>query len=142
MKNKDGIDAHWYGSIANLKVSPFEKIINLSHGGGRASYYRETLIAREIIFGKVAYANQKLPKIDIYVHGHFHWWNHLHQQGVHHIQTPAWTAYEPIALFTPSYPRLQPETGGVLLLFDDEGRVTVWPFLYPTPHISDSVRMI
>jgi hypothetical protein len=135
-------DAHYYGPIANLNVAPFNKIINLTHGGGKAAYYRETLIAREIVYGKVANQNGKLPKIDVYVHGHFHWWNHIHQQGVHHIQLPAWTAYEPVSIFTPSYTRMQPDIGAVLLLFDQDGRLTVWPYLYPLPHIADFTNEI
>ncbi len=123
--SKFGKSAHWYGPIANLKVKPWGKIINLTHGGGRAAYYRETIAAREMIYGKVAEVNEKLPKIDMYVHGHFHWFDYIHQAGVHHLQLPGWTAYEPVALFTPNYTRMQPDIGGCLILFDENGRVTV-----------------
>lgn len=138
---KDG-KASWYGPIANLKVKPFGKMINLTHGGGKAAYYRETIAAREMIYGKVAEVNEKLPKIDMYIHGHFHWFDYIHQAGVHHLQLPGWTAYEPIALFTPNYTRMQPDIGGCLILFDENGRVTVWHYTYPLPHIADIVMEI
>lgn len=135
-------NAEWYGPIANLKVKPFDKIINLTHGGGRAAYYRETLAAREMVYGKVAEVNEKLPRIDMYIHGHFHWFNYMHQANVHHLQLPGWTAYEPVPLFTPSYTRMQPDIGGCLILFDENGRVTVWHYTYPLPHIADKVKEV
>jgi hypothetical protein len=131
--------SNWYGPIANLRIKPFNKITNLTHGGGRAAYYRETLAAREMVYGKAAEVNGKLSKIDMYIHGHFHWYNYMHQANVHHLQLPGWTAYEPIALFTPAYTRMQPDIGGVLIFFDETGRILVWHFLYGLPHISDSV---
>jgi len=129
----------WHGPIANMRVKPFDKIVNMTHGGGRAAYYRETIAAREMVYGKAAEVDGKLPRIDCYIHGHFHWYNHIHQGRVHHIQLPGWTAYEPVPIFTPNYTRMQPDIGGVLILFDAEGRITVWHFLYPLPHISDIV---
>jgi hypothetical protein len=133
---------YWYGPIANLKVKPFDRIINMTHGGGRAAYYRETLAAREMVYGKVAEVDGKLPRINMYIHGHFHWFNYMHQANVHHLQLPCWTAYEPVPIFTPSYTRLQPDIGGALILFDSTGRITVWHFVYPTPHIADLVKEI
>lgn len=141
MNTKDA-KTNWYGPIANLKVKPFNKIINLTHGGGRAMYYRETLAAREIVYGKVAEVNEKLPRFDMYVHGHFHWYNYMHQGNVHHLQLPGWTAYEPVSIFTPSYTRAQPDIGGALIMFDQTGRTTVWHFLYPLPHIADLVKEV
>jgi hypothetical protein len=141
MKDK-GFDAEWYGTVANLEVKPFGKIINLSHGGGKAMYYRETISAREIVYGKAAQVNEKLPKIDMYVHAHWHWFNYMHQANVHHLQLPCWIAYEPITLYTQAYTRYQPDIGGCLILFDHEGRITVWHFCYDLPHIADFVRQI
>jgi hypothetical protein len=135
-------DAHWYGTVANLEIKPFGKIINLSHGGGSAAYYRETIAAREIIYGKAAQVNDKLPKIDMYVHGHYHWFCYMHQSNVHHLQLPSWIAYEPITLFTRNYTRYQPDIGGCLILFDHEGRITVWHFCYDLPHVTDFVRQV
>jgi len=137
-----GYDANWYGTVANLKVEPFNKIINLSHGGGKAMYYRETISAREIVYGKVGEVNNKLPKIDMYVHAHWHWYNYMHQANVHHLQLPCWMAYEPITLYTQAYTRYQPDIGGCLIMFDEEGRITVWHYLYDLPHISDFVKKI
>jgi hypothetical protein len=129
----------WSGQIANLKVKPFNKIINMTHGGGAAAYYRETIAAREMVYGKAAVVNEKLPKFDMYIHGHFHWFNYMHQEKVHHLQLPGWTAYEPVAIFTKNYTRMQPDIGGALILFDESGRITVWHYSYPLPHIADKV---
>jgi hypothetical protein len=137
---KEGVsETTWHGPIANLRIKPFGKVINLTHGGGAAAYYRETLEAREIIYGKAAAIDKKLEKIDIYVRGHFHWFNHLHQSNTHYVQIPCWTAYEPVPMWTKNYVRYQPDIGAALLMFDQEGRLTVWPFLYPLPHIVDKM---
>jgi len=142
MKKSGITNSTWHGVVANMKVKPFEKIINMTHGGGKAAYYRETIAAREMVYGKVASFDGKLPKIDMYIHGHFHWFNYMHQNNVHHLQLPCWTAYEPVPIFTPNYTRLQPDIGGVLIMFDEGGRIFVWHFLYPTPHIVDKVKEI
>ncbi|OGM09502.1 hypothetical protein A2Z67_00175 [Candidatus Woesebacteria bacterium RBG_13_36_22] len=130
----------WLGTVANLKIG--KRIFNLSHGGSGAFIYRETAMAREIVFSKVAFANGKLPKIDMFIHGHFHWFCYLHEQDAHFLQLPCWMAYEPITLYTKNYTRFQPDIGGAIILIDEEERILVWHFMYPLPHIADETREI
>jgi hypothetical protein len=132
------IKHHWHGPIANLLVEPYG-VINLTHGGSGAFIYRETAMAREIMFGKVAYASEKLPKIRGYIHGHWHWYCYLSQPDVDFIQMPCFVAYEPITIFTKYYTRFQPDIGAVILLIDGDGKMRVERFLYPAPHIADKV---
>ncbi len=130
-------NSQWLGEVANLRIG--SKIINISHGGSSAFIYRETAMAREIVFSKMAWANNKLPQIDMFIHGHWHWFAHLHEYGVHHVQVPCWMVYEPAPIFTKNYTRFQPDIGGVIVLLDQDDRITVWHFIYPLPHIADGV---
>lgn len=129
-----GTETIWAGPVINLELEG--RIINFSHGGSGAFIYRETAMAREIMFSKVAWANNKLPKIDMFVHGHWHWFSYLHEYDVHFLQLPGWTAFEPCPIFIKNYVRFQPDIGGVIILMDDEGRILVWHFLYPVPRIA------
>lgn len=135
LNEKKDLHAEWLGPVANLRAG--KKLLNLSHGGSGAFIYRETSMAREIMFSKTAYANDKLPKIDMFIHGHWHWFAYLHEYDVHFVQLPCWIAYEPISLYTKNYTRFQPDIGAAICLIDDEERITVWHFLYPLPHIAD-----
>ncbi len=137
----DRLGGTWLGQVANIKIDPTEKIINVSHGGSGAFVYRETAMGREILFAKVAEANGKLPKISMFIHGHWHWFSYLHQSDTHFLQLPCWTAYEPVPIFTKNYTRFQPDIGAAIIMVDDEGRITCWHYLYPLPHIVDQVRV-
>jgi hypothetical protein len=124
----------WAGAVVNMDLDG--RIINFSHGGSGAFIYRETAMAREIMFSKVAWANNKLPKIDMFIHGHWHWFSYLHEYDVHFLQLPGWTSFEPCPIFIKNYVRFQPDIGGAIILMDDEGRIQVWHFLYPVPRIT------
>lgn len=137
----DRLGGTWLGLVANLKIEPTEKIINVSHGGSGAFIYRETAMGREILFSKVAEANGKLPKISMFVHGHWHWFSYLHQSDCHYLQLPCWIAFEPVPIFIKNYARFQPDIGGAVIMVDEAGRITVWHYLYDLPHISDNVRV-
>ena len=103
-------------------------------------FYRETAQAREMIYGRVAYADKKLPNISMYVHGHFHWFNYMHQVNGHSLQLPCWTALEPLPMFIKNYTKAQPDIGGAIIFMDEAGRITVWHMGYPLPHIADEVQ--
>jgi hypothetical protein len=136
----DKLGGTWLGLVANLRIEPTDKIINISHGGSGAFVYRETAMGREILFAKVAEANGKLPKISMFIHGHWHWFSYLHQSDTHYLQLPCWIAYEPIPIFVKNYPRFQPDIGGAVIMVDEAARITVWHYLYDLPHIADNVR--
>jgi UDP-2,3-diacylglucosamine pyrophosphatase LpxH len=129
------LGGYWCDKVKNLKFG--SRLINVSHGGSGAFIYRETAMAREIAGAKMAFANGKLPKIDLFVHGHFHWFAYLHEYDTHFLQLPCWAAFEPARIFVKNYTRFQPDIGGAVILIDDEDRITVWHYLYDLPHIAD-----
>lgn len=129
----------YLGAVALLKIDPFDQIWLVSHGSSQGVIYKEMISGREIMFARSAQATTKVPKVDMIIHGHWHWFNHMHQSNVHHIQCPCWETYYPWPAMIQWYFKHQPDIGAVLVLIDEEGRKTIWPFLYPLPHIADKV---
>lgn len=139
---KSDIHTDWKGLIANLNIKDTGKMINLSHGGSGAFIYRETAMAREIAFAKMAFANGKLPKIDMFVHGHWHWFAYLHEAKTHYLQLPCWIAFEPCQIYVKNYTRFQPDIGASIIFIDENNFITCWHFLYDLPHIADAPKEI
>lgn len=135
----DRLGGSWLGPIKNVKFSPSDKIFNLSHGESGAFIYREMVMGREILFMKAAEALGKIPKISVIVRGHWHFFSHIHSNGIHYLQVPCWMGFEPSKIYLKSYGKMQSDIGGTILFLDDSSRVKVWPFLYPAPHIADGV---
>jgi hypothetical protein len=133
----DRFGGTWLGPVKNVRFAPSKKLFNLTHGESGAYIYREMMMGREMLFARAAYASGKIPRIDVMARGHWHYFSHIHSQGMHFLQVPAWKAFEPSKIFLKSYGKLQPDMGGTILFLDDNDRVKVWPFLYPNPHIAD-----
>ena len=134
-----GCKTEWLGSVANIRFKPFKKIWHLQHGESAAVVYQATVLERDSNFLKIAEADENLPHIDYMVKGHWHRWGHLHLDRYHAIQIPGWATWTPWKWSRLFYGK-QPNIGGVVCLQDEEGRLTVWPFLYkPIPRIADMV---
>ncbi len=137
----DQLGGTWLGPIANMKFPPSEKIFNLAHGESASFIYREMLLGREGMFLREAQAIGKIPKIDVFVRGHWHNFVYIHEKGMHMIQLPGWMAYEPSKPYLKSYGKMQGDIGGIILFTDNKDRIRVWHFLMDNiPHIADYVK--
>jgi len=105
--------------------------------------YPETTAGREMLFFKEAVFDRKLPRPNILVRAHNHFYLHLHKRNMHFIKNPCWSILEPSDYTTRNYAKFQPDLGMSLLLIDNDDRVSSWHFLTEeTPHIADFVRNI
>ncbi len=137
----DRLGGVWKGMIANLKFAPAEKVFNIQHGESAAYVYREMLMGRELMFTKLAEATGKVPRIDVFIRGHWHNFIYIHEKDIHMIQLPAWMAYEPSKPYLKSYGKMQPDIGGCILYIDDYDRLRVWHFtMDEIPHFVDKVE--
>lgn len=136
----DRLGGKWMGAIANMSFRPSKRVFNVAHGESAAYVYREMLMGREGMFLRESMALGKIPKIDVFVRGHWHRFIYIHELKMHMVQLPAWMAYEPSKPYLKSYGKMQPDTGGVIIQLDDEDRVRVWHYLYDTPRIVDRLR--
>lgn len=132
----------YLGAIANLHLKGTRRVINVAHGVGGAMIYRATVMDREGLFQLASMACDRIPKIDVIVRGHLHNFIHLHLPHQHIIQLPCWVAYEPNKIMLKSYGKMQPDIGGCVLFVDDEDRITVHHYLYPSPRIDDFIRNV
>ncbi len=135
-----GCKTEWMGSVANIRFKPSKKVWHFQHGESASVMYQATVLERDANLLKIAEADENLPHIDFMVRGHWHRWGHLHLDRYHAIQVPCWAAWTPWK-WSRLYYGKQPNIGGVICLQDEEGRLTIWPFLYkPLPRIADFVR--
>lgn len=117
------------GYIADLKVKEVGKTINIAHKGSNAMIYLSTTLDREAVFLKMAEGLNKFPKVDIFLRGHLHVFDEIHQRKIRLIQCPCWKAYEPSGIFTGIVGKRIPDIGGLILLFDSENRLQVLHYL-------------
>jgi hypothetical protein len=141
LKNK-GFDAQYLGPIAHLRLmkEPKEIIANVAHEGTQAIVYPETPMARSINDMLREAARGNVPRAKLIIRGHRHVWEHIDKMGIHYIAIPCWQTFVPYEKAVEHYYAWQPDIGGVLLLIDDEGRIRVWEYLYPLPHMEDTLR--
>lgn len=130
----------WEGHVANLKLLPGKRNINVMHGASSAFIYREARLGREVVQFKVAQADGKLERYDILLRGHWHEWLQIDSHRVHVIQCPAWQAFYPYKGSLLGYAKFQPDIGGVIILLDKFDRIEVLHFLYPCPKIVGKLR--
>lgn len=136
------LNGTFLGALANLRLKPSNRVMNVTHGTSGAVIYRSTILDRGGHFILQAQALGKLPKIDIIVSGHLHNFIHIHFAQQHLIQLPCWMAWEESKPYLKYYGKMQPDIGGVILMIDDKDRILVWHYLYPLPHISDMIREV
>ena len=139
----EDIGGTYCGYVINGDIKGTKRTMNVMHGKSGAVIYPETVAGREMLFFKEAVYDKKLPKPDILIRAHNHFYMHLHKRGMHFIKNPCWTILEPSDYTVKNYEKWQPDLGMCLLLIDTEDRITCWHFYTEeTPHIADFVRNI
>ena len=127
LKNGDRLHSRYAGVIRNLivDVNGTEKTLNIGHAMGCAEN-AATTISNEGLSLALAEAVASYPRVHIVARGHIHRYMHTDNGYTHGVVVPSWKAFDPF--FKGNLLRSglkQGVIGGVLLLFDKEGRVTV-----------------
>jgi len=134
------LGGEFLGYLANLPLEGTKRIITIQHGASAAAIYREMIMGREDLFLAAAEGRGKLPfHIDMKITGHWHFFCHIHEEGRHLLQLPAWTDWSPWVGSLKYYGKMLPDIGGCILLIDDHDRMIVYPFLYERPMIADGL---
>ena len=136
----DAKEANFHGPIANLRMVPTKKVFNLAHAATSALIYPSTVLDREGVFLRYGYARDKLPKVDVMIRGHLHYYMHLDYPDLHILQCPAWQAWYPLRDKVRLYGKMQPDIGGLIILIDEHSRMVPLHFLYPVPKIVDFLK--
>ena len=74
------------------------------------------------------------------IRAHKHTFIEVHKGSIRALQLPCWQFFVPYDTAMKNYARWQPDIGGVVMLFDEELRTTVWHFLYD--NIQDPTRFL
>lgn len=126
-----------YVGVAGILTLPeVNRRLLVAHKASNAMLYTATMLDRELIYQKVAEANNQLPEIHYRITGHLHKAMHLDNGRQHYLQTPCWKAYYSIKNSTQLIGRYQTDIGFAVVLFDGEGRSSVKLFVYESPNIA------
>ena len=117
--------------IINLEYKNNTKTLFVTHPASGGVVYPETAMGRDMLFWQEGVADGKLPKVDMIVRAHKHEFIEVHKASIRALQLPCWQFFVPYDGAMKNFARYQPDIGGVIMLFDDMLRTTVWHFIYP-----------
>ena len=121
----------WHGFIANLHFIGTNVKAHIIHGGSGAWLYRSQVLDRRNLLMNAAAGIGALPKFDIMIRAHWHYYQHIDMNGQHIIQVPCWCLYMPIQIFTEKYPLFQPAIGGVIITIDGDDSIHIDKYILP-----------
>lgn len=124
------------GAAGLLTIPEVNKKLLVAHKSSNAMLYTATMLDRELIYQKVAEANNQLPNIHYRITAHLHKAMHLDNGYQHYVQTPCWKTWYPIKNSTQLIGRRQSDIGWAIISFDEAGRSVVKLFVYPSPNIA------
>lgn len=124
------------GVVGLLTIPEINKRLMMSHKDGNAMLYTATKNDRELIYQKVAEANEQLPEIHYRISAHLHKAMHLDNGRQHYLQNPCWKTWYPIKGSTQLIGRMQTDIGFSIIQFDSAGRSTVKLFVWSSPNIA------
>ena len=128
----------YWGRLKNIKLRNTNVHFNISHGEGGAFIYRATKADRELLFMKVAEAERKINfHIDLFVRGHLHYFGYLKMNTNAYLACPAWVDWIPYRPALGLYGR-QVDIGGVIVIINDDDKITPIEFLYPLPNMAQN----
>lgn len=117
-------------AIFTLEHKGKKKKLFVTHPASAATMYPEQAMGKDMMLWQEAVGNKKLPPVDFIIRAHKHMFAEVHKAKIRAIQLPCWQFFVPYDTAMKNYARWQPDIGGVLLLFDQKLRTTVWHFLY------------
>lgn len=128
-----GLNARYFGeySYINLKYKDREKHLWVAHSASAAYMYPEQAMGRDMLKFQEAQAQGKIPHIDMIIRAHKHSFIEVHKPSIRSLQLPCFQFFVPYDGAVKNYPIYQPDIGGVIMLFDEKLRTTVWHFTYP-----------
>lgn len=126
--------------VLDLEVD--DVVLNFSHGIGVGSgFYRATPYDREGIFSALAGKDGKMPKADVVVRSHAHFFLHLEHASKHMVGVPCWQLQTRFMRKNSVY-RMLPDIGFVILHIDGDAKregfdpCVVQKVLYSLPRVN------
>ena len=112
---------HW-GEMVNLEMEGTSKVLQLTHGAGSGTMYRESAMGRRILNIAIGVGNQKLARdIDLIVEAHLHAYHYVEDEQRGFLINPGWMLSFPWKPIIKSYGRTLPTIGATVLEIDNRG---------------------
>lgn len=133
LKSDYGLEVKFFSeySYLELEYEKYKKRIWITHTAPDASMYPEQAMGKDMMLYQEAVAQGKLKPIDMIVRAHKHSFVEVHKPSIRALQLPCWQFAVPYDGVLKNFGRWQPDIGGVIMLFDEKLRSTVWHFTYP-----------
>jgi hypothetical protein len=112
---------HW-GEMVNLEMEGTDKVIQLTHGAGAGTMYRESAMGRRILNIAIGVGNGKLERdIDMVIEAHLHAYHYVEDEQRTFMINPCWMLSFPWKPIIKSYGRSMPTIGATVLEIDNRG---------------------
>jgi len=131
---KKGGGGKYWGPFRNFRVNGH--VVNVSHGQGGALIYRATKSDRELLHALAGEAAGKIKDhIDLFIRAHLHFYGYLDNGCNRYLACPCFTDWIPYKYSLKLYGR-QPDMGFVIVIFEEDGEITVKRTLFDLPGIA------
>ena len=132
LKAKHNLPAEYKGeySIITLEFNGYKKKIFITHPTSNATMYPEQAMGKDMMLWEEGVGKGKLPRIDVIIRAHKHNFIEVHKPTIRAIQLGCWQFFVPYDGAMKNFARWQPDIGSVILLFDENLRMTTWHFMY------------
>lgn len=118
-----------YARMWNVDIQDTKISANILHSSGGASIYRESVVARELLWIKIA--EKHLGRaVRLMVRGHWHWFYHSEYGSRHFVYNPGFKLLFPSTMLTGMWARFVPDIGGCVIEIDGD-TIRVDKKLYP-----------
>jgi hypothetical protein len=133
LSEKYHIATRYWGeySYINLEYRDRKKTLWITHTAPNASMYPEQAMGKDMMTYQEATAQGKVPPVDMIIRAHKHSFIEVHKPSIRALQLPCWQFAVPYDGTLENFGKWQPDIGGVIMLFDEKLRSTVWHFTYP-----------
>ena len=139
------LDGEWHGILSHLELEGTDQIFQLAHGSGSGTMYRESGMAREMMFLSMTVKNKIPHDVNFLVRGHLHSYHYVDSDQRGYLYAPGWKLFFPWAPLLKSYGKNIPTIGGLILDVDDRGIRILKPryhdeYFYPYFPYYDALR--
>lgn len=127
----------YFGALANLRIN--NKIVHIEHGGGSMPTYMGTKLNKKLLLANAAIGLNKIPEIDVFIHGHFHCFAELRTKNRVAVSLPAWETAKNNQYSVGRYEHFQPDIGAFKMEISDDGGILTEVFLYDIESTRDNI---
>jgi len=121
------LGGEFHGLLSHLEIEGTGHVIQMAHGSGSGTMYRESGAAREIMFMSMAADKKLAHDVHLMIRGHLHAYHYIESEERAYLYNPGWKLFFPWAPLVKSYGKNLPTIGAVILDIDYDGIRVIKP---------------